>query len=201
MHLNITHSRPPEVRPREVESYAAAVAAGVVRPTPATPPPLLPGHTALQLFHRTLIGIAGWAVGLVVLSRAADWLLPQPWGDWTAIAGTWVGFIASLVMFRPMSRRKVEELNAGYVTIKFIFGSLTSLKGPDRPLRWDYGNELRMPWDYRGVWHLNNRGEVLTAPDRAVDAPGFYPSPNRAGMLEFWSGCTWAASYRSYPQS
>ena len=35
--------------PRQVDGYARAAAAGVVRPTPERPPPLLPGPTARDL--------------------------------------------------------------------------------------------------------------------------------------------------------
>jgi hypothetical protein len=55
----------------------------------------------------------------------------------------------------------------------------------------------RAAWDYSGAWVLDGTtGAVRSVPDPEREAPGFYPSPNRPGALELWTGAAWAGRYR-----
>ncbi len=50
-------------------------------------------------------------------------------------------------------------------------------------------------WDWRGTWVLNGADEVVSAPSDELDPPGVYPSPDRDGLLELWTGHEWAGYY------
>jgi hypothetical protein len=99
---------------------------------------------------------------------------------------------AVMRMLGGVGDRKLEELAHGYTTLTLEFGGFW--RGEGR--RWPrFGR--RAPWDYSGVWVLDGgTGEVVSEPDRAVDPPGLYPSPNRPGELELWTGVVWSGDYR-----
>ena len=52
-------------------------------------------------------------------------------------------------------------------------------------------------WDFRGIWVLAGSGKVRSTPDRTVDPPGLYPSPERPGQLQVWTGMIWARKFRA----
>ncbi len=167
--------------------FREAVAAGLVPVVPAEPPALLPGPTARQMFHRFLrrsavgvlavlmmfqIDLSGVWFWLLPLSGLALFLLMAPW--WSQI-GT----------------RNFTELHHGYTTFTMSYGAFKQ-----GSLRTWQGHRNRPPWDYRGVWVLDPHGRVLSPPDRSVEPPGFYPSPDKPGALELWTGVVWLAHYR-----
>jgi hypothetical protein len=56
-----------------------------------------------------------------------------------------------------------------------------------------------LPWDYRGLWVLGNDGAVKQHPERAILAPGLYPSPYHETCWELWSGRAWTGDLREPP--
>jgi hypothetical protein len=153
---------------------------------------MLAGATASRRFNRWLL-TSGVVVGAVLLALE---IVPRlglgglAEGALTLAAGL-VGLAA---IFRDLGRvgdRKLEEIAAGYTTLKLEFGDFWIGEGR----RWPrFGH--RAPWDYAGLWVLDgSTGAVLSAPDRSVDAPGFYPSPNRPGVMELWTGAVWSGHF------
>lgn len=85
----------------------------------------------------------------------------------------------------------LEELTAGYTTLPLALGAFWGVN--NRRVGLNYAE----PWDFRGVWVLDGRGGVRSAPDREVDPPGLYPSPQRPGQLQVWTGTVWARKFRA----
>ncbi len=185
-----------EVRPRDVPGYSYALANGVVRPVPRQPPALLPGPTAERMFHLHLLKTAGGVAVYIVLVQ----LITRFVGGW-AEAGLMLtlglgGFLGWLRLMAAVGTRNAEELRHGYTTFQMVFGLLGFGEGR----RWRETGH-RAPWDYSGLWVLDHKtGSVKQAPNLDVDAPGFYPSPNREGWLELWTGVVWSGQYRKYPE-
>lgn len=153
---------------------------------------MLPGRAASRWFNRWLLTSAV-VVGAVLLTLE---IIPRLGvGAGVEAALTLAAGLAGLAtIFRNLGRvgdRKLEEVAAGYTTLTLQFGDFWIGEGR----RWPrFGH--RAPWDYSGVWVLDGTtGAVESAPDRSVDPPGFYPSPNRPGALELWTGVVWSGHY------
>lgn len=54
-------------------------------------------------------------------------------------------------------------------------------------------------WDLRGLWRLGADGAPERAPVPGVLPVGRYPSPNRPGQLEYWTGRDWHYMFRAAP--
>ena len=90
----------------------------------------------------------------------------------------------------------MDELAAGYTTVTLKFGAFTMLRRR-RPTGLE-AEVLRVPWDYSGIWVLDSKtGQPLQSPSPAALPPGFYPSPNRPGSFELWTGAAWAGTYQA----
>jgi hypothetical protein len=192
-------SPPFDVLPRDVAGYDRAVARGQVRPVPDQPPALLPGRSA----NTILWWVVGEFVGAILSSALLSKLLLDDRSvvdsggrGWVFAASmvAWVGVL--LYELRAMSQRLLAEIDAGYVTTQVLAAQLTLRANRHYPRQFAYG-ERQTPWNCAGIWALHGRtGRVLHAPDRSFDAPGFYPSPYRSGLLELWTGAGWADQYR-----
>jgi hypothetical protein len=158
---------------------------------PTEPPALLPGRSAGQLFNRSLVV----AAGIVVAVLASVELLESVGSTLAGVAAPalgLIGFAAIMLTQRKVGARKLEELEQGYTTLTLQFGGFWL----GEPRRWP-GFWHRMPWDYSGVWVLDgSTGAVISEPSPDSDPPGFYPSPNRHGALELWTGVVWSGVYR-----
>jgi hypothetical protein len=187
----------PEMRPHDVDGFARAVAAGLVPHIPPEPPRVLPGPTTQQVF-RTFLVKSGVTLAVVLLLVE---LVPRI-GLPTAVSGLLVLalglFGLGAIFFRfwgGVGRRNVLEFERGYTTFVMQYGGFWWGEGR----RWE-GVGRRAPWDYSGLWVLDGAGrQVVSAPDLNVDPPGFYPSPNRRGALELWTGVVWSGRYRPDP--
>ena len=181
------------VRPRDVDGFAEAVAAGLVPRVPREPPRVLPGPTAHQVFRAFLIKSAVSIAAVFLLLELPPRVgLPQ---DVSTLFAGLAGFVVlGVIYFRfwgDVGRRSVEELKVGYTTFVMQFGSFWWGGGRSGEV------ENRIPWDYRGSWVLDGTGQrVVSAPDPNVDPPGFYPSPNRPDAFELWTGAAWLGRYR-----
>lgn len=180
-------------RPRDVPGFAHALADGRLPRIPTTPPRLLPGITADRAFWRWMGLCVGAAVLCCVLATEAvpRLGLPTVWEGLLTL-GTGLSVLAVwLQAWRGFGARNLRELEHGYTTLVLTFGGLTSI-GDGRADDVDG----RLPLDYSGIWVLGNDGRVISAPDRTMEPPGFYPSPNEPGRFELWTGCAWAGQYR-----
>lgn len=180
------HVRSP--RPREVPGYAEAVAAGLTPARPPRPPSLRPGTTAHQALVRCGVTLAG-AAALVAVAIA---LGPSDGGQATApgvamvLGAAAAGVVAVVAAIRRFRRALLAELAAGYVTTTFHQGLFWFVHRPGPVV----GNDV-VGWVWAGVWVLDSSGNVVSAPDPDVDPPGMYPSPNRPGQQELWTGSQW----------
>ncbi len=187
----------PEVRPRDVAGFAGAAAAGLVPGVPSEPPPVLPGPTAQKVFRTFLIKSAITVAAVLLLVELLGRIGLSP--AVSAFLAPVLGFLGlGAVYFRfwgDVGRRSVQECEAGYTTFVMQFGGF----GWGEGRRWE-GVGRRAPWNYAGLWVLDGTGrEVVSAPDPDLDPPGFYPSPNRSGAFELWTGAVWSGRYRASP--
>jgi hypothetical protein len=159
---------------------------------PETPPALLPGRSASRLFNRWIATSAAVVIAVLLALEIVPRLGLPGWGQ--GVLTLAAGLIGLAMIMRNLGRvgeRKLEEIAAGYTTIKLEFGDFWIGEGR----RWSrFGR--RPPWDYSGLWVLDGAtGAVVSEPDRSVDPPGLYPSPNRPGALELWTGVVWSGHY------
>lgn len=163
------------VPPRDVPGFTA-------HEVPPAAPALLPGASAQVEFRRFLFkSVAVVVAVLLILSTAPDVGLGSAGTSVVVLAAALVALWLIVQFSADVGDRSREELAHGYATL--------TLRRPDI--------RRRVPWDYAGVWVLDGRtGAVRSAPDPEHEPPGFYPSPNRAGALELWTGAAWAGRYR-----
>lgn len=182
--------------PRQVPGYAEAAAAGRLPRAPAQPPGLPVQPTARSLMHRFVVLAAG---GTVVLGAVAGLVdrsgLPGPATAGLLGALALAFFVVLLRALPKVGRQSIAELQHGYTTLTLQMGGFWYGEGP-----LTMPGEMRAAWDYRGAWQLDHRdGRVLRPPDRDVDPPGMYPSPNRPGRMELWTGRVWLGHYAERP--
>lgn len=181
------------MRPRDVAGYHPAVASGVVRPAPPTPPRPLRGPSAHRLFNRFLLkGAAVVAATIAALEIVSRLQLGTAAVSLLSLAAGLLALWSIVRLLGAVGDRKLEELAHGYTTLTLDFGGFWLGEGR----RWPrFGR--RPPWDYSGAWVLDGAtGAVVSAPDHRFDPPGLYPSPNRPGNLELWTGVVWTGDYR-----
>ncbi len=186
---------PESPHPRDVPGYETAVAHRLVPVVPAEPPRLLPGPTAHAVVWRYLgrIGglVAGWLALMFVLSVFDSGIATIL--RLLALALSLVGFWRLFVVGRARAgERLLAELDAGYATFRLTYGGFWRTRQKSRPQ-----HTYQEPWDFRGTWRLSRTGAVEGAPDPSVSPPGFYPSPNRPGSLELWTGAAWGSVWRA----
>jgi hypothetical protein len=162
------------VLPRDVPGFVA-------RRAPPSAPPLLPGPSAQAEFRGFgLKSVAVVVAVLLVVDTAPHVGLGSAGTVVVALAAGLVALWLIVQLFAQVGDRTLEELEHGYTTL--------TLRRPGLG---------RAPWDYSGAWVLDGRtGAVRSVPDPEREPPGFYPSPNRPGALELWTGAVWAGRYR-----
>jgi hypothetical protein len=139
------------------------------------------------------------AVTVAILLLVVELIQRVVSGVVAAAVGPVLGLVSlGLIFFRfwgAVGNRSVQELQHGYTTFRMQYGGFWWGEGR----RWERVGR-RAPWDYSGLWVLDTTGRhVLSPPNRSVDPPGFYPSPNRHGSLEMWTGLVWSGRYRENP--
>lgn len=189
----MTHRwRTPGPRPCDVEGFAAAVSAGLTPSRPATPPRLGGRPTARRAFIglATTSGVAAAAV-IACLVLLPDGRVAGR-GAIAFFAVLAVGFLAVRASLHRFREIFLAELQAGYTTTTFTQG-LFWIPGRGSGRR-TWGDDV-VGWDWDGLWVLDAHGNVVSAPNRAVDPPGLYPSPHRPGQLELWTGHRWTGVF------
>ncbi|MCL3837995.1 hypothetical protein [Aeromicrobium duanguangcaii] len=170
--------------PRTVPGFARAVELGLTPQIPAEPPTPVTSNS-----RHLLLAIAGTSFGLLLVvlllangTQAPPWLL----GVVSAVV-----FAVVVAMFVRLRRIMWDEIMAGYCRIDYM----VALFSRDPEYRFPANRMRGAPWDLRGLWRLADDGSVVVEPDRSVLPPGRYPSPNRPGQLELWTGSAWAYRY------
>ena len=188
-----TQVRTYDPRPRDVPGFSDARMLGRLPRIPPSPPRPLPGTSADHLFWGWIATVVGSGLAwFLVFHLVSGSGLPAVVATPLLIAGGLTLFWAWWWRWpRAFQARKIEELRHGYTTLTWVFGGV----GPRADGRFRH-NENRIPWDYRGIWVLASDGRVLSAPDPSVEPPGFFPSPNRPGSYELWTGSAWYGTYR-----
>lgn len=172
--------------PRTVPGYARAVELGLTPHVPASPPS--PAGTSSTRF---ILGIVAASVGvlLVVLTLANAGRAPA----WVLGVVAAVGLVVVAVLLRRLRSIMWAEIQAGYCRMDYM----VALFSRDPEYRFPANRMRGAPWDLRGLWRLAEDGSVAAEPDRSVLPPGHYPSPNRPGELELWTGLAWAYGYEA----
>lgn len=184
----------PALTPRQVDGYFAARALGLLPQVPEVPPSPLPRRTARRAFIAWLVSIVVGAVAWVLFASVFGGLINR----FLPVAGPvllMLGAAAVFVLLFVLPRARVgdaflDELAAGYTTLPLTAGAFWGVNGRA-------GANYQDPWDFRGVWVLDGSGVVRSTPDREVDPPGLYPSPERLGQLQVWTGTVWARKFQA----
>jgi len=174
-----------EVRrdPRTVPGFERAVELGLTPHVPAQPPTSVTSNS-----RHFVLAIVGTAFGflVVVLLLAQGGAPPWALGVLSAVA-----LLMIERLFARLRRIMWAEITAGYCRIDYM----VMLFSRDPEYRFPANRMRGAPWDLRGLWRLADDGSVVVEPDRSVLPPGLYPSPNRPGQLELWTGSAWAYRY------
>lgn len=179
------------MRPSEVPGYAQARDQGLTRTVPPTPPPLVPGLNAQHRFFAMIVGVTVVAIMSLALVSVLE-VIHHPIRIAVQLAVSVCAFVVILRLIAAVGRTVHREMDHGYTTLQLAYGNFFAKPRVASQMA------MRVPWDYRGLWMLNAMdGSVLQAPDPTVEAPGFYPSPNRPGAFEMWTGVAWTNDFRS----
>lgn len=186
----------PAVSPRQVDGFSTAQALGLLPRVPQAPPSL-PRRTARKAFFTWAGSIVAGAVAWFVLASASA----GPLGRALPVAGPVLLILGSVAVFTLMVLRLrrwvgdvfLDELGAGYTTLPVTIGTFWGVNRRE-------GVNYAEPWDFRGTWVLDGRGAIRSTPQRDVDPPGLYPSPERPGELQVWTGKAWARKFRTPAQ-
>jgi hypothetical protein len=176
-------------RPRDVDGYDQAAAAGLTPQVPSDPPAVTVGPTARQALRdvaRSGIGLVV-ALAAVLLIGGSDGRLSLPVvGILLGVAA--VGTVVVLAAVRRWGRAQLAELQRGYTTTSFKLGRFwAGTAAPDGPVTLGW-----VEWKWDATWVLRPDGSVVSPPTGDTDPPGLYPSPRRPGALELWTGCQWS---------
>lgn len=165
-------------RPSEMPGHALALGTGLVPRVPATAPQRIPGPSAADVAQRS--GVSA-LVGMVVCGGA---FVAHPSAPTALLIIALFGFVMRL--FTVVGNRLLDELAHGYTTLVFTQGTF-----------W-LSLESWVNWDFSAVWKFTRKG-VEPPTSGAVDPPGLYPSPDKPGKWQVWTGCQWSGSHRPAP--
>ncbi|KRF21003.1 hypothetical protein ASG90_00880 [Nocardioides sp. Soil797] len=170
--------------PRSVPGFDRATELGLTPQTPAAAPDPVTINSRFLLLGILAVSFAGLVVVLTVVNR-----LELPGWAYGVIAACLAGLVVGLLVWHR--RVMWREIQAGYCRMD----TMVALFSRDPEQRFPASRMKGAPWDLRGLWRLGDHGEVLRAPVPGVLAAGHYPSPNRPGELELWTGVAWAYCY------
>lgn len=187
-------------KPRDVPGYLDAYDRGLLPQVPVNPPsgpaPGLSPTASAMLWRSLARAVAIGAPAIAFVFGVAP-RVEVPFGldlfIGVVVVCVWMWAFFFRWMRQPFERM-VEECLHGYATITLLAGSF----GGQRHSAWS-GTEVGMPWDFSGVWVLNGRFDVKSAPSPAFHPPGLYPSPHEAGRWELWTGVAWSGTCQDGP--
>ncbi|MBC9227089.1 hypothetical protein GL325_12200 [Aeromicrobium sp. 636] len=170
--------------PRTVPGFDRAVELGLTPRTPADPPPTVTTNS-----RRLLLAIVATTFSLLLVVLLLANATPAP--PWLLGLVTALTLAIIVRMFVRLRRVMWDEISAGYCRVDYM----VALFSRDPEYRFPASRMRGAPWDLRGLWRLADDGSVVVEPDWSVLPPGHYPSPNRPGQLELWTGSAWAYRY------
>ena len=173
--------------PASVPGFDEARRLGLLPSVPATPPqPVCVNslHASVAFFPV----IFGYLLAGIALANAYD--LSDPLTGLVLGGGGGALIVAAILI---PGRLMMREFEAGYCRRDAHIGlyvidwrvQLQNQAGPA-------GAE----WDLRGLWRLDGHNRPVRAPAPGVLPVGRYPSPNRPGLLEYWTGRDWHYMFR-----
>ncbi len=171
--------------PRTVPGFETAAALGLTPRVPDQPPAPVVMNSSHLLLGAVATSFAGIALLLVTVSK-----LNLPGWQIGAVATGVVGVVLALLVWHR--QLMWAEIMAGYCRMDYM----VALFSRDREGRFPASRMKGAPWDLSGLWLLGNNDEVVRQPVPGVLPPGRYPSPNRPGELELWTGLAWAYRYQ-----
>ncbi|VXC29108.1 hypothetical protein [Nocardioides sp. AX2bis] len=171
--------------PRDVPGFERAAELGLLPQVPPSPPePVAPNSR-----HLLLASVGAATAGVLTVLVAAGPLDAPGWALGLLSAAV-VGVVGAVLLMIRGAQWK--ELQAGYCRLDHMVASFAR----DHEVRFPASGMRGAPWDLQGLWRLDDAGSVQRAPVPHVLPPGHYPSPNRPGELELWTGEVWAYLYR-----
>ena len=185
-----------DVPPRAVPGYAEVAAAGRIPRVPAEPPALGPRPAAQRMFRTFMLGCVAAFPLYFVIQQVLRLLHVPGLATMAVLVALTVGlFWAMFARLARIGERSIEEFRLGYTTLVLGWGGFWAGEG-----RFRLDTELRTPWDYSALWHLDgSTGAVIRPPQGHGDPPGMYPSPTRPGSLELWTGVMWLRHFADDP--
>jgi hypothetical protein len=180
------------MNPRDVEGFSVALSAGLLPATPTQPPNPVTINSRRWLLCVAVV----FMVLLYVMIKSFDTAISS-----SATKGT-LSLAVFVVLASGMSVQRfllMREINAGYCRIDTMV--LGVLWDPEKRFTAHRYGVRGAPWDVRGLWKLDDHGAPVRKPDFSVLPPGHYPSPNRPGSFEYWTGAAWMYRYRPWPTS
>lgn len=178
--------------PKHVDGYDAARSANRLPVVPMEPPAIAVRPTANSAIRVFVVKSVVAAIVVFALIKAVSVAsLPALVTTVLMLAIGLSFFPIVFASMRTVGAQGLKELELGYTTLQLVVGAFTLTV----ERRW-YTIDFGLPWSYEGIWVLDNNGKVLSEPNRDVDPPGFYPSPNRPGMFELWTGKAWSNQFR-----
>lgn len=143
-----------------------------------------------------VIGAVSIGVWLIVMLMLQGMRQPSPTGlkiGWLLIGLAGFGWLL-LVELRKVGDRMLAEFTEGYTTLTISHGSFWQIR--PHPA----GANHHVPWDYSAIWVLTPAGDVRRPPQpHSALPPGLYPSVERPGEWELWTGSAWGRVWRDAP--
>ena len=142
--------------------------------------------------------LIGFTSGFVLLLSMSHLFQKLLYGN-VVFGVFWFGLvIGGAFGLRRVRNRQFKEYAKGY-TLPAGRSGVALRRRRGQPKSSD--PEQGIPWDLSGLWCLDNRGNVLSPPNRDVEPPGFYPSPTKLDRYEFWTGCSWSRNFVLPPRA
>lgn len=183
MAFRLTDGPGPGPHPTDVPGYESAQARGLLPSVPTDPPAPVVFSSVKAMW---------WAFGFTAamfMSMAAA----EPIGGAAFVTPVFLGFggiLAGIVVPYHLSLR---EYAAGYARTDF------RVTTPLNRRWWRFqggAGPSGAEWDLRGLWLLDSHDRPVRPPVDGALPPGYYPSPHRAGQLEYWTGREWTEGFR-----
>lgn len=178
-----------QTTPEMVPEYTEAKNANLLPKVPTSPP--VAGSISsmkLLLICIAIVFITGFAG--IQIGNSVD--LPT----WVKGAMFIVPLLAAVGSFYFPSKAKTKEYAAGYtyvddavMTYGVPLSKLYKVQNQAGPA----GHQ----WNFRGLWKLNYNGSANRPPVEGVLPIGYYPSPNRQGEFEYWTGAEWMGKFKT----
>ncbi len=192
LNARLNTQQPWRTNPRDVEGFAEALSAGLLPATPSEPPRPVTINS-----NRWLCCVVGFfVVTLYLMIKSFDTAVSSSAAKGVISLAVLVVSVLGMIVYQALV---MTEMEAGYCRIDIMVTGRGRWDPENRFTEWRYGVARAAQWDLRGLWRLDVHGSPVREPDFGVLPPGHYPSPNRPGSFEYWTGEAWMYRYRPWP--